>query len=68
VPIDGGTAWARVGEQMAKAWEGIKRQENKTIQEGKRDEVNPWVERTQWLPYLLGIERSDRDLNACKEA
>jgi hypothetical protein len=19
--------------------------------------VNPWVERTQWLPYLVGIER-----------
>jgi hypothetical protein len=33
------------------------------MQEGERDEVNPWVERTQWLPYLLGMERSD--LLAC---
>jgi hypothetical protein len=27
--------------------------------------VNPWIERTQWLPYLLGMERSD--LLACIE-
>jgi hypothetical protein len=25
--------------------------------------VNPWVERTQWLPYLVGMERAD--LMAC---
>jgi hypothetical protein len=57
--MDGNAAWARVGEQMARAWEDIKSQGNKTIQEGERDEVNPWIERTQWLPYLLGMERSD---------
>jgi hypothetical protein len=27
--------------------------------------VKPWIERTQWLPYLLGIERAD--LLACIE-
>jgi hypothetical protein len=63
VPVDSGTAWARVGEQMAKAWEKVENQAHKTIQEGEHDEVNPWVERTQWLPYLLGMERSD--LLAC---
>ncbi|KAG9385482.1 RecQ Superfamily II DNA helicase [Pyrenophora tritici-repentis] len=36
-----------------------------TIQEGERDEVNPWLERTQWLPYLVGMERPD--LLACIE-
>ncbi|KAF2866456.1 hypothetical protein BDV95DRAFT_680034 [Massariosphaeria phaeospora] len=30
---------------------------------GERDEVNPWVDRTQWLPYLVGMERAD--LLAC---
>jgi hypothetical protein len=47
-----------VGEQMAKAWEKVENRAHKTIQEGEHNEVNPWVERTQWLPYLLGIERS----------
>jgi hypothetical protein len=48
-----------VGEQMAKAWENIEKRANKTIQEGEKGEVNPWVERTQWLPYLVGMERAD---------
>jgi hypothetical protein len=65
VPIDSNTAWARVGEQMARAWENVEKQVHKTIQEGERDEVNPWVERTQWLPYLVGTERLD--LMACIE-
>jgi hypothetical protein len=29
---------------MTKAWENIEKQANKTIQEGEKDEVNPWVE------------------------
>jgi hypothetical protein len=65
VPTDGSAAWARVGEQMAKAWENVEKRANKTIQEGEMDEVNPWVERTQWLPYLVGMERAD--LMACIE-
>ncbi|KAG9378482.1 DUF3505 multi-domain protein [Pyrenophora tritici-repentis] len=59
------TAWARVGEQMAKAWADIEKRAQTTIQEGERDEVNPWLERTQWLPYLVGMERPD--LLACIE-
>jgi hypothetical protein len=43
----------------------MEKRANKTIQKGERDEVNPWVERTQWLPYLVGIERAD--LMACIE-
>jgi hypothetical protein len=50
---------------MAKAWEKVEKQVNKTIQDSEHDEVNPWVERTQWLLYLLGMERSD--LLACIE-
>jgi hypothetical protein len=29
---------------MTKAWENIEKRANKTIQEGEKDEVNPWVE------------------------
>jgi hypothetical protein len=65
VPTDGDTSWVRVGEQMAKAWENIEKRANKTFQEGEKDEVNPWVDRTQWLPYLVGTERAD--LIACVE-
>ncbi|KAL7778331.1 hypothetical protein CFE70_005010 [Pyrenophora teres f. teres 0-1] len=65
VPVDGAAAWARVGEQMAKAWTDIEKRAQTTIQEGERDEVNPWLERTQWLPYLVGMERPD--LLACIE-
>ena len=50
---------------MAKAWESIEKRAQNTIQDGERDEVNPWLERTQWLPYLVGMERPD--LLACVE-
>jgi hypothetical protein len=65
VPIDGNAAWAQVGEQMAKAWVNVEMRAQNTIQEGERDEVNPWLERTQWLPYLVGMERPE--LMACIE-
>ena len=65
VPVDGEAAWAQVGEQMARAWESIEKRAQNTIQGGERDEVNPWLERTQWLPYLVGMERPD--LLACVE-
>jgi RecQ family ATP-dependent DNA helicase len=50
---------------MAKAWENIEKRAQNTIQDGERDEVNPWLERTQWLPYLVGMERPE--LMACIE-
>jgi hypothetical protein len=61
--VDDDAAWARVGAEIAKAWERVERQVASTIQAGERDEVNPWVERTQWLLYLVGMERAD--LLAC---
>ncbi|KAF1828970.1 hypothetical protein BDW02DRAFT_537164, partial [Decorospora gaudefroyi] len=50
---------------MARAWANIETRAQNTIQEGERDEVNPWLERTQWLPYLVGIEQLE--LIACVE-
>jgi hypothetical protein len=63
VPVDSNAAWARVGAEMAKVWERVEKRAASTIQAGERNEVNPWVERTQWLPYLVGMERAD--LMAC---
>jgi hypothetical protein len=65
VPVNGEAAWAQVGEQMARVWETVEKRAQNTIQDGERDEVNPWLERTQWLPYLVGMERPD--LLACVE-
>jgi uncharacterized C2H2 Zn-finger protein len=56
---DGDAAWAQVGEQMAKAWASVETRAQNTIQAGETDEVNPWLERTQWLPYLVGMERPE---------
>jgi hypothetical protein len=50
-------AWAQVGDQMARVWESMGKRAQDTIQEGEKDEVNPWLERTQWMPYLVGMGR-----------
>ncbi|KAL5400978.1 hypothetical protein PMIN03_011920 [Paraphaeosphaeria minitans] len=44
---------------MDKAWANVQRRAETTIQDGARDEVNPWLERTGWLPYLIGMERPE---------
>lgn len=59
VPVDSEAAWARVGQAMAEAWDHVKQRETATIEDGEKDEVNPWLERTGWLPYLVGMERPD---------
>jgi superfamily II DNA helicase RecQ len=59
VPVNSEVAWARVGKQMADAWENIKKRAHTTIENGEKDEVNPWLQRTGWLPYLIGLERPD---------
>ncbi|KAJ4405824.1 hypothetical protein N0V91_004933 [Didymella pomorum] len=65
VTVDGDAAWALVGEQMARAWANVETRVENTIQQGEKDEVNLWLERTQWLPYLVGMERPE--LMACIE-
>ncbi|KAG9379180.1 hypothetical protein A1F94_009536 [Pyrenophora tritici-repentis] len=50
-------------DHRSKILSNIEKRAQTTIQEGERDEVNPWLERTQWLPYLVGMERPD--LLAC---
>ncbi|KAG9382309.1 DUF3505 domain containing protein [Pyrenophora tritici-repentis] len=57
VPVDGSSMGARASRWPRRA--DIEKRAQTTIQEGERDEVNPWLERTQWLPYLVGMERPD---------
>ena len=46
-------AWARAN----KLFDEI--QASTTIAEGEKDEVNPWLRRTGWLPYLKEIDREE---------
>ncbi|PSN59182.1 hypothetical protein BS50DRAFT_658963 [Corynespora cassiicola Philippines] len=65
IPTDSQTAWAQVGERMAQAWETVRKQAETVIQDGEKDEINPWLERTGWLPYLIDMKRPE--LLACVE-
>ena len=42
---------------MALAQDAAQEQEARIIAEGQDNEVNPWLERTQWNTYLLGLDR-----------
>jgi RecQ family ATP-dependent DNA helicase len=65
VPANHETAWQQLRREMKEAWARVQDTARNTIQDGERDEVNPWLERTQWLVYLKGLQRPD--LLACVE-
>ena len=58
-PVDHETAWARISQNMEKAWANVQKQAKTTIQDSAQDEVNLWLERTGWMPYLVGMERPE---------
>jgi superfamily II DNA helicase RecQ len=57
--------WARMCSKMAKKWADVETRARTTIQHGEKDEVNPWLDRTQWPRYLEGLQWPD--LLACVE-
>ncbi|TKA55481.1 hypothetical protein B0A49_13343, partial [Cryomyces minteri] len=59
VPTDGDALWADLRNRIITQWADVEKKARTTIEEGERDEVNPWLERTQWQPYLVGLERPD---------
>jgi len=63
--IDGEALWAQIRDKVTSKWAEVEKKAWTTIQEGEKDEVNPWLERTQWQPYLVRLKRSD--LMACIE-
>ncbi|KAK5011506.1 hypothetical protein LTR28_001223, partial [Elasticomyces elasticus] len=56
---DGEALWARLRGKATSRWTEVEKKARTTIEEGEKDEINPWLERTQWQPYLLGLERPD---------
>nr|ATA58079.1 DNA helicase [Neofusicoccum umdonicola]ATA58208.1 DNA helicase [Neofusicoccum umdonicola] len=40
-------------------WEELEKRARVTIEDGEKDEVSPWLDRTQWLPYLARLNRDE---------
>ncbi|KAJ9634897.1 hypothetical protein H2199_008761 [Coniosporium tulheliwenetii] len=55
----GEALWAQVRSKIAAQWAKMEKKAHDTIQEGEEDEVNPWLERTQWQPCLGGLQRPE---------
>jgi len=52
-------AWNQLYSQASIQWRALMVKTHSTIQEGAADEVNPWLERTGWLKYLIGLDRQE---------
>jgi len=65
VPTDTRTSWAEIQRKASERVSEIQKKTVETIRQGEKDEVNPWLERTQWAKYLAGFERPE--LMACVE-
>lgn len=61
--IDGEALWAQIRDKVTSKWAEVKKKAWTTIQKEEKDKVNPWLERTQWQPYLVRLKRSN--LMAC---
>ena len=46
----------RVWGQAIRKWAEMKKKDAETIQQGEKDEANPWLERTGWHIYLSGFD------------
>jgi RecQ family ATP-dependent DNA helicase len=53
------SAWGLARKEMDKAINTIKEKEQRVIQEGGVNEVNPWLERAGWHTYLMGLDREE---------
>ncbi|MCJ1360886.1 MAG: hypothetical protein MMC33_010895, partial [Icmadophila ericetorum] len=49
--------WDQARIELSRTWDAIKEREQRIIQEGFGNEVNPWLERTGWQSYLAGLDR-----------
>jgi superfamily II DNA helicase RecQ len=49
--------WSQAWEQASQHYDRIRSDD--TIRPGETDEVNPWLRRTGWIPYLEGCDRKD---------
>jgi len=51
------TAWSRAWERASQHYDAIRADD--TIRAGAVDEVNPWLRRTGWVPFMEGCDRKD---------
>jgi superfamily II DNA helicase RecQ len=50
--------WDQARRQLTQSWNAVQAAQERTIREGQPDEVNPWLERTGWEPYLAGLDHA----------
>ena len=50
--------WDQARRQLTQSWKAVQAAQERTIREGQPDEVNPWLERTGWEPYLAGLDHA----------
>lgn len=59
-PAQGGEQlWQRAWDRANKNWEELEKRARATIEDGEKDKVSQWLDRTQWLPYLARLDRDD---------
>ena len=51
--------WERIQQDAQRRLKAMEEEANNTIQEGEKDEVNRWLERTGWDRYLMGFNRDE---------
>ncbi|GME34873.1 uncharacterized protein LTHEOB_12917 [Neofusicoccum parvum] len=51
--------WQQAWNKANRNWEELEKRARATIEDGEKDEVSPWLDRTQWLPYLARLDRDD---------
>lgn len=47
--------WSQLRDRVVSTCADVERRAWSTIQPGEADEISPWLERTQWHPYLVGL-------------
>ncbi|KAB2568577.1 hypothetical protein DBV05_g12744 [Lasiodiplodia theobromae] len=55
----GSQYFERAWDKANKNWEELEKRARATIEDGEKDEVSPWLDRTQWLPYLARLDRDN---------
>ncbi|KAH7000823.1 hypothetical protein B0J12DRAFT_692848 [Macrophomina phaseolina] len=65
--LQGEQLWQQVCDKANKNWEELEKKARVTIEDGEKDEVSPWLDRTQWLPYLLLAAIEEPNTNPDRE-
>ncbi len=53
------SAWDLARKELNEVMSKIKEKEQRVVQEGGVNEVNPWLERAGWHTYLMGLDREE---------